>query len=601
MAQSAHVQTDQLIVFGVLAATLVLFIWNRWRYDLVAVFALLVIAVAGLVPPEAVFTGLGHPAVVTVAAVLVISRGLQNAGVVDAIARQITRVGNRPVVQLSALTALVAVCSGFINNVGALALFMPVAVWMSRQSGTSPSLMLMPLAFGSLLGGTLSLIGTPPNIIIASYRKETGAAAFGMFDFLPVGAALTIVGVLFIAAVGWRLVPQRKSADAPEDLFAISGYVTELRVRQNSRYVGQTLHALLLELQDEAELTVIALIRSGNRRPLPSMFEILLENDILLVEADSDSLSAALDDADLELATPSKSSDAGHEKPPTDLNLQEAIVKADSVLVGSTATALELRERYRVNELAVARQGQRLRTRVKRIRFVAGDILLVQASEETMSSVLNELGCLPLALRGLQIGKPRKIALAVGVFLAATALISFNVVSPATALVGAALIMVVAGIVAPKEIYTSIDMPVVVLLAAMLPIGHALETTGGSDLIATQLLAVAQSVPPGATVALLMGSVMVLTNVINNAAAAVLTAPIAISVAAGMQVSADPLLMAVAIGSSCAFLTPIGHQSNTLVMAPGGYQFNDYWKLGLPLSVLVLVVGVPMILWVWPF
>ncbi len=593
-------QTNQLIVFGVLAATLVLFIWNRWRYDLVAVFALLIVAVAGLVPPEAVFTGLGHPAVVTVAAVLIISRGLRNAGVVDAIARQITRVGNNPVVQLAALTALVAVCSGFMNNVGALALFMPVAVWMSRQSGTSPSLMLMPLAFGSLLGGTLSLIGTPPNIIIASYRAHDGGPAFGMFDFLPVGAGITVVGVAFIAIVGWRLVPQRKSADAAEDLFAIGAYITELRVRKDSSYIGETLHALLSELQEEAEVAVIALIREGQRRPLPSMFEILREGDILLVEADSDSLSAALDDTDLELATPGKSDDEQREKAPKDLNLQEAIVKADSVLVGNTAFSMGLRQRYRVNLLAVARQGQRVRSRIKRIRFVAGDILLLQASEENMSTVLNELGCLPLAQRGLQIGKPRKIALAVAVFFAATALISFNIVSPATSLVGAALIMVLTGIVAPKEIYESVDMPVVVLLAAMLPIGEALETTGGSTVIATQLLAIAQAVPPEATVALLMGSVMLLTNVINNAAAAVLTAPIAVSVAAGMQVSADPLLMAVAVGSSCAFLTPIGHQSNTLVMAPGGYQFADYWRLGLPVSILVMLVGVPMILWVWP-
>ncbi len=593
-------QTDQLIVFGVLAATLVLFVWNRWRYDLVAVFALLIVAVAGLVPPEAVFTGLGHPAVVTVAAVLIISRGLRNAGVVDAIARQITRVGSNPVVQLSALTAIVAVCSGFMNNVGALALFMPVAIWMSRQSGTSPSLMLMPLAFGSLLGGTLSLIGTPPNIIIASYRAEHGGAAFGMFDFLPVGAAITAVGVTFIAIVGWRLVPQRKSADAAEDLFAIGGYVTELRVRKDSRYVGQTLHALLAELQEEAEVSVIALIRDRQRRPLPSMFELLRENDILLVEADSESLAAALDDTDLELATPGNRTDENGEQAPKDLNLQEAIVKADSVLVGSTAFALGLRQRYRVNILAVARQGQRLRTRVKRIRFVAGDILLLQASEENMTAVLNELGCLPLAQRGLQIGKPRKIAFSVAIFAFATALISFNLVSPATALVGAALVMVLAGIVAPKEIYESVDMPVVVLLAAMLPIGEALETTGGSTLIANRLLVIAQSVPPEATIALLMGSVMLLTNVINNAAAAVLTAPIAVSVAAGLQVSADPLLMAVAVGSSCAFLTPIGHQSNTLVMAPGGYQFADYWRLGLPVSGLVMLVGVPMILWVWP-
>ena len=593
---------DQLTVFLVLAATLGLFIWNRWRYDVVAVLALVVIALAGVVPPEEVFMGLGHPAVVTVAAVLVVSRGLLNAGVVDTLARHLTRVGDRLWIQVATLTGIVALCSGFMNNVGALALFMPVAIWMSRQSRHSPSLLLMPLAFGSLLGGTLTMIGTPPNIIIAMYRQQSGAPSFGMFDFLPVGGAITFLGLLFISLIGWRLTPQRKNQDTPEELFEISAYLTELRVPKGCKFADRTLHELVAAVEEDAEVLVIGLVRSGQRKQLPSTFEVLREEDILIVEADSDSLKTLLDVTGLKLAEDGNGNAEEETSRPKagDLNLAEVIVTPESILVGRTATGLDLRERHEVNVLAVARQGHRLRERLGQIRFAAGDILLVQASEESLQTALNELGCLPLASRGLRIGKPRNVILASGIFAAALALIALELAPAATALVAAALVMVLTGLSAPAEIYKSIDMPVIVLLAAMLPIGGALETTGGSELIADGLFQIARSAPPAATVAILMTTVMLLSNVVNNAAAAILAAPVAINLASRMECSADPFLMAVAVGASCAFLTPIGHQSNTLVMVPGGYKFGDYWRLGLPLSILVVACGVPTILWFWP-
>ncbi|HUE74504.1 MAG TPA: SLC13 family permease [Pirellulaceae bacterium] len=593
---------DQVTVFSVLAATLGLFIWNRWRYDVVAVLALVTIALAGLVPPEDVFAGLGHPAVVTVAAVLVISRGLLNAGVVDSLARQMTRVGDRAWIQVAALTVLIALCSGFMNNVGALALFMPVAIWMSRQSGRSPSLLLMPLAFGSLLGGTLTMIGTPPNIILATYREQSGSPAFGMFDFLPVGGAVTLVGLVFISLIGWRLTPLRKKQDAPEELFEISAYLTELRVPEGCKFAGRTIHELVTAVEEDAEVLVMGLVRSGERKPLPSTYEVLREEDILLIEADSDSLKTFLDVTGLKLAEDANNNEEQEPSRPKseDLTLAEAILTPGSILVGRTATALDLRERYGVNVLAVARQGHRLRERLGTIRFAAGDILLVQGGEESLQTALNELGCLPLASRGLRIGKPRNVVLAGGIFAAALALVALELVPPATALVAAALAMVLTGLIAPAEIYKSIDLPVIVLLAALLPIGGALESTGGSRLIADGLLQIGRSAPPAATVAVLMTAVMLLSNVINNAAAAVLAAPVAINLASRMECSADPFLMAVAIGASCAFLTPIGHQSNTLVMVPGGYKFGDYWRLGLPMSLLVVACGVPTILWFWP-
>ncbi len=611
---------EQLIVFGVLAATLVLFVWNRWRYDLVALGALLACALTGVVPADEVFSGIGHPAVISVAAVLVLSRGLLNAGVVDSVARRLMQVGERPWAQVAALTGIVALSSGFMNNVGALALFMPVAIWMSRQSGRSPSYLLMPLAFGSLLGGTLTLIGTPPNLIIAGYRAEAGEAPFGMFAFLPVGAAVTVAGVLFIALVGWRLVPRRQEQEGNGDLFEISAYLTEVRVPEGCKYAGRTLHALINAVEDEADVQVIALVRGDERQRMPSTYEVLREDDILLVEADSDSLKALLDVTGVELAAnvdeqeekaqneqkaaeqalEDERTEKNHKSRHGELTLAEAIISPGSILVGTTASGLDLRERHGVNVLAVARQGQRLRQRLGKIRFATGDILLLQAREDALQSSLNSLGCLPLASRGLSITTPRNVLLASAIFAITLAIIAFGLVPAATALVTGALVMILVGLIPMGRIYDSIDMPVIVLVAAMLPVGQALETSGGSQLIADALLSVGHSLPPAATLALLMVAVMLISNVVNNAAAAVLAAPVAISLARGMEVSVDPFLMAVAISASCAFLTPIGHQSNTLVMAPGGYRFGDYWRLGLPLSILVVLCSVPAILWIWP-
>ncbi|WP_312172315.1 SLC13 family permease [Stutzerimonas kunmingensis] len=611
---------EQLIVFGVLAATLVLFVWNRWRYDLVALGALLACALTGVVPADEVFSGIGHPAVISVAAVLVLSRGLLNAGVVDSVARRLMQVGERPWAQVAALTGIVALSSGFMNNVGALALFMPVAIWMSRQSGRSPSYLLMPLAFGSLLGGTLTLIGTPPNLIIAGYRAEAGEAPFGMFAFLPVGAAVTVAGVLFIALLGWRLVPRRQEQEGNGDLFEISAYLTEVRVPESCKYAGRTLHALINAVKDEADVQVIALVRGDERQRMPSTYEVLREGDILLVEADSDSLKALLDVTGVELAAnvdeqedkaqneqkaaeqalEDERTEKNHKSRHGELTLAEAIISPGSILVGTTASGLDLRERHGVNVLAVARQGQRLRQRLGKIRFATGDILLLQAREDALQSSLNSLGCLPLVSRGLSITTPRNVLLASAIFAITLAIIAFGLVPAATALVTGALVMILVGLIPMGRIYDSIDMSVIVLVAAMLPVGQALETSGGSQLIADALLSVGHSLPPAATLALLMVAVMLISNVVNNAAAAVLAAPVAISLARGMDVSADPFLMAVAIGASCAFLTPIGHQSNTLVMAPGGYRFGDYWRLGLPLSILVVLCAVPAILWIWP-
>ncbi|KXO12146.1 SLC13 family permease [Marinobacter excellens] len=587
--------SDQWTVFLILGATLALFIWNRLRFDIVAMLALLAVAVSGLVAPDQLFAGFGHPAVITVAAVLVISQGLVNGGVVDAVARLLGKVGRNAVLQVITLTLVVALCSGFINNVGALALLMPVAIWMSRQSGRSPSLLLMPLAFGSLLGGTITLIGTPPNIIIASYRE---AGSFGLFDFAPVGLAITAVGIVFIGVIGWRLTPKRDDPAGGDKLFSVGEYVTELKVPEESPFAGGTLHNLLTSGGTEKSLVVLALIRGEEVSPAPSTFNVLKYGDVLLVEADTESLQEFVEQTGLALANAVNDEDEeGKESQPMtsregteeqvaagDVRLTEAVISPSSRLIGRSANRLNLRERYGLNVVAIARQGHRLKRRLADIRFRSGDILLVQGYEDNLLSTLQTLGCLPLAG---------------GVFLAAIAIILSGLLTPPVALVACAVAMVLVQLMDAGDAYRAIDWPVIVLLAAMIPVGQALETTGGAALIAEQILTVAQGQAAWVALTIILVGTMLLSNVVNNAAAAILVAPIALGVSSQLGLASDAVLMAVAVGASCAFLTPIGHQSNALVMEPAGYRFGDYWRLGLPLSVLVTVVGVPMILWVW--
>jgi di/tricarboxylate transporter len=593
------ITVDQGIVFAILVATLIMFVWERWRYDIVALGALLAVFLAGLVPAGEVFLGFGHPAVITVAAVLVISRGLMNAGVVDAMSRQLSKVGSRLSMQVAALTGVVVISSAFMNNVGALALLMPVAIWMARQDGRSPSLLLMPLAFGSLIGGLITLIGTPPNIIIATYRTETVGSPFGMFDFAPVGAGVALVGWIFIALLGWRLTPRREAASDSVDLFHIEDYVSEVRVLGTSKIVGRSLYQLEDDLEGEVDAVVVGLVRGDRQIPSPAWNDPMEAGDILLVEADSEDLMALVEGLGLELAESRLEHLDALES--DDVRIIEAIVTPNSSMPGETAISVRLRSNYSVNLLAVARQGQRLESRLGRIRFAVGDILLLQGKDKSLKEALAALGCLPLAERGIRLYKPKRIVQAVGLFGAAMAAAAFNLLPVQVAFPAAALVMVVIGLISLHEIYESIDWPIIILLGAMFPLGHALESTGGAQFIADLMLLVSHRFPPAVSLTLLITITMLLSNVVNNAAAAVLMAPIAISLASGMAVSADPMLMGVAVGASCAFLTPVGHQSNALVMAPGGYRFGDYWKMGLPLSFLVVVAAVPLIMLVWPF
>ncbi len=590
--------TDQIIIFALLGLVLVLFIWGKWRYDLVALFALLVVTISGLIPAGDAFSGFGHPAVITVAAVLVLSRALFNSGMVDYIVRLMARAGENPITQLTVLVVAVTICSGFMNNIGALAIFMPVAIRMARKNDLSPSLFLMPLAFGSLLGGLITQVGTPPNIIISIFREETAAGVpFRMFDFAPVGAGVALAGVLFIILIGWRMIPRRKGQLSREELFQIEDYITEVFVPEKSALTGKRLRDL--EEATEGDIIVVSHVRDGQKYAAPSPYRTFKAGDILVVRANAGDLQEMLDATGLELEESHKKSEDILSS--DEITVMEATITRNSVMEGRTARTLNLRSSYGVNMLGLARQGSRLRGKPDSIKFRVGDVLLLQGPAEILQDVLPTLGLLPLVERGLRVGQPRRVILGIAIFAAALILAAMGLLPIQVAFTGAALVMVLAGFLSLKEIYESVDWPVIILLGAMIPVSRALETTGGAEMIAGSILSIAGSVAPWVTLTLVLVGTMFLSDLVNNAAAAVLMAPIAISIAVGMGASADPFLMSVAVGASCAFLTPIGHQSNTLVMGPGGYKFGDYWRMGLPLEVIIVLVAIPLIMLVWPF
>lgn len=589
---------QQIFVGLVLLGALVLFIWERWRYDVVAVLALLALTIPGIVPADEAFLGFGHPAVITVASVLVLTQALINSGLVDMLAKPLLRLGTNLPIQVIALTGITAICSAFINNVAAVALMLPLTLQIARAHDFSPSRLLMPVAYGSLLGGMTTLVGTPPNIIIASYQAQNAGASFGMFDFAPVGSGVALAGIGYIALLGWRLLPERRGQASPEDLFQISDYTTEVRVPPNSKAVGKRLNEL--PSLRKTQVVVAGLIRDEQRFLVPSGFTTLQAGDLLIVETDPTTLKTLLDDTGFKL-TPNESPNHVKALGSDEVSIMEAVVTSDSPMVRNTVRNLDLRQRYGVNLLAVARQGVRLRARLGEIRLRAGDVLLIQGPTSAIHEMFATLRCLPLAERRLRIGQERRIWLAVGIFAAAILTATLGWLPIQVAVTSAAVVMVLARLISLREAYDAIEWPIIILLGAMIPVADALERTGGADWIAGQLLTVAGQASPAVALALVLIGAMILTPLVNNAAAAVLMAPIAISIAQRYGVAAEPFLMAAAIGVSCDFLTPIGHQSNTLVMGPGGYKFGDYWRMGLMIELLVIVVALPLLLVFWPF
>ena len=590
---------QQAAAFSLIGLMMAAFVWGRFRYDLVAMVALLCAVLIGIVPADKAFSGFSDDIIAIIASALVVSAAVARSGIVERALKPISPWLTNTTAQVIVLSGTVAALSGFVKNIGALAMLMPVAFALARKNETSPSYFLMPMAFGSLLGGVVTLVGTSPNILVSRVRQEITGEPFRMFDFAPVGIVLTVAGLAFLA-VGWRLLPKgRKGAASIEAAFNLEGYTTEAVVQAKTETVGKTVAQL--EKLSGQDVEVLMLVRKNGRRYVPSESTELRAGDRLLLEGEPEALELVVADAKLKLATASsRKSKKETDTPADDLGVMEAVVTEGSQLVGSNAMQSKLYHKYGVTLLALSRAGARVTSQLRSVRLRAGDVVVLRGSLTDMPEALGELGLLPLAERTVPLGNPRRSIMPIVVLLGAMLLVALGYLPIAIAFFGTAVILLLIRSLTLKEAYAAIEWPILILIGALIPVSDALRTTGGTEIIATLLSQTGDYLNGYSALLLIMAAAMAVTPFLNNAATVLVMGPIAAVFASKLGYRPEPFLMAVAIGAACDFLTPIGHQSNTLVMGPGGYRFGDYWRLGLPLSVIVLALGVPLIALFWP-
>lgn len=586
-------RTDQWLSFLILALLMAAFIWGRYRYDVVAAAALLMSITVGIVPAREAFTGFADDIVIIVGSALVVSAAISRSGIMDIALRRLSPEKRGPRTQLIMLVIIVAMLSAFIKNIGALAIMIPVAIQMARKSRVSPSRFLMPMSFASLLGGLMTQIGTSPNIIVSRVREEITGQPFTMFDYTPVGAAVAVTGIIFLG-MSYRLLPERvREKTSMDEAVKIKNYTTEAKVAAKSPAVGQSISWLQRPAGGDAMVTTIIGDTGLKRTPLPDT--VLKAGDLLILEGEHGALDKIVSEGKLQL------SDRTHEKNRRkDISSVEAIVGEHSRLVGLSAKDLSLFENTGLNLLAVSRRDRRFTERLGEIKIRNGDVLVLQGDLQQLPNLLREWGCLPLVERDLKLGSARNGLVPVLILVAAMGATAFAGIPVATVFFAAAFFMVISGSMPLRDLYSHIDAPILIMLAALIPISDSLRTTGTTDVIAALLSRAAEMLPPYGALTLILMAAMAVTPFLNNAATVLVMAPIAATFAEKLGFQPDAFLMAVAIGAGCDFLTPIGHQCNTLVMGPGGYRFGDYARLGLPLSIIVLMVSVPMLLLAWP-
>ena len=628
---------DQIAIFCIITFTFILFVWGKWRYDIVSIIALCTLFITDLllggdksnliIGTSNLFSGFGHPAVITVALVLIISQALRNSGVVDFISRKIAIFSKHQLSHIASLSGVATVCSAIMNNVGALALMLPVALKTASKENRSPSIILMPLAFASILGGMITMIGTPPNIIIAAFRKtnqmnlkaealqntDSSAAqyfaqqninidqyipsSFGMLDFSPVGFSIAFLGVFFIALIGWRFIP-KSSHKKPNSstLFSIDEYVTEIRIPKDCKLIG--LQVKEVEKFSENRIEIIGYINKNDKFSRINSESIINVEDRFVVKADPADLKLMMDEYSIRFTK--KMRERIDSLKDEDTIFKEVVVTPDSPLLNRGRTYLRRRTSNSLILMAVARQGKPIHNRLHQITFRVGDVLLLQGNADYIQGSISLLHLLPLAQRDVEVGLFSKVLTSLLIFSGSIALSIMGILPTTLAFIVAILLYIFTGILPVRQIYEQIDWPIIVLLGAMIPVSSALETTGSSQLLASMMVSMTDGLPNWLILAIIMIITMCLSDIINNAATALIMAPIASGIAISLGVSIDPFLMSVAVGASCAFLTPIGHQCNALILGPGGYKFSDYWKMGLPLEILIVLLGTPLILYFWP-
>lgn len=591
---------QQIIVLIVVLLTLTMFLINKLRYDFVSLLMVISLVVFGIITPEDAFSGMGHPAIITVASILVISSALIKTGVVDKLVVLVNKGPKNVSYKVFILMFVTASLSAFMNNVGALALIVPIALKISRDNKISPSKLLMPVAFASLLGGMITKIGTPPNLIISDFRKQFSGEIFSFFDYAKTGLLIALVGIVFTSLIGWKLIPHRES-DNVDDVFKIEDYLFELFVTDEASKNGVKIKDLIINYG--INISIVSIERRGRQIVSPGGNRLIFPGDILIVKSMPDKIKDAVKKTFLELKV-------GDEEKlrrenllkSDDIALVEVVLRNDSHLIGRTAVETKLRNRYKANLVAVSRKGIYRVDRLKKFRFNSGDVLLLQAPKSNLNDMYAKMRCIPLSEEGVDlkvIDNKKEQIITTTIFFISVILAIFNILPVQISFLLAALSLIMFKVLSPREFYEAIEWPSLIMLGSLFALGQAMIDSGSSDTIANLLNNISNKYDLWVIVAIFMITTIILTNIINGNAAAVLMAPIALSVASVMQITADPFLIAIVIGASSSFITPIAHQSNILVMGPGGYHFKDYWKLGLPLSIFSVLVGVPLIMYFW--
>lgn len=586
----------QILTFAVLGGTMALFIWGRFRYDLVAIMSLLAAVATGIVAPDRAFSGFSDEIVIIVGSALIVSAAIERSGVVEALVARATGGMRKLGGQIALLAGSVAILSALVKNIGALAMLMPSAINLAGRTHGQPSRLLMPMSFAALLGGLITLVGTSPNIIVSRVREQMMGEPFHMFDYAPVGLGLTAAGLLFLS-FGYRLLPaDRRAAPSLGEALDISDYSTEARVAEGAAAEGETIAAFRARTNREVKVT--GLFRGEARKAVAAPNAVLRAGDLLILEGEPAALERAIADAGLELSGQHR--EAASDSAESDSGVIEAVIEAASPLAGATARRANLHASLGVNLVAVSRRGERLHGRLRDLVLLPGDVIVLQGPRDILPERLGQLGCLPLAERPLRLGSPRKRLIPIAILAVAMISAATGYVPVAIAFFAAAALIMLSGALPVREAYDHVEWPILIMLGALIPVSDALRTTGGTGLVAELLSGAANGLPPWAAVGLILVAAMAVTPFLNNAATVLVMAPIAASFAHNLGYRPEAFLMATAVGAACDFLTPIGHQCNTLVMGPGGYRFGDYARLGAPLSLIVLVVGVPLILAVWP-
>ena len=584
---------DQLILSIVIIGLLVFFISGRYRYDYVSLGALALLILFDVIKIQNAFIGFSHPAVITVALVLLISKGLQDAGLSAVTGNIIGRFSPSETQFLFLIMFIAAILSSFINNIGAMALLLPITLSTCQKMGWHAGKFLMPLAFASILGGMNTLIGTPPNIIIAEFKETYTGEAFNFFDFSYVGLLVSFISIIFIGLISSKLVAKRKLAKT-NNLIDLDNFLFELVVPEGSKAIGLTFSSFIKKAGNETE--ILGLVNENGAVSKVGNNSKIRADQHLVMKVSPNHISSIQDRFGLRIA---ESSDDLKEELIDEI---EVVITPDSRLVGRKQNYLMKLAYEELFLLGMWRKGARFRTRLSKQIFKIGDVLLLgvrDTDKEDVAAKINHLGLMPIRSREISTLPSRSRFLkAVIFFMTAILLAAFNVINVLTA-----FLLCVLGFVGIKilksNLYRHIEWPIVIMLAAMIPIGQALESTGITALIATEVVSLAGDLHIFWVLMIILIITMLITDVINNAATAVIMAPFSVNIALQLGQPLEPFLMVVAVGASCAFLTPIGHQCNTLVMGPGNYKFSDYWRLGLPLDILIVLASIPMILFVW--